>query len=419
MLQPSTVSDDLFAMIESARRGLAGAVAMTPCPESIALSELIGCRVFCKLDYLQRTGSFKERGAACALAQLDAAQRQRGVIAASAGNHALALAYHGQRLGIPVTVVMPRHAPLIKLATCRRLAARVVCEGESFDDARQHAHDLARQQGLTYVHGFDDLHVIAGQGTIALEMLEQVPDADAVIVPIGGGGLIAGVATVVKRLRPTMAVIGVEPARMPSFTAALTGGAPTPVAYEPTLADGLAVRCVGVRAWAACRELVDRVVQVDEAALALAILRLLELEKAVVEGAAAAPLAALLGGELAELRGRTVLLPLCGGNIDPLVLHRVIELGLAADGRLHQLHVHVSDRPGGLAELTAVLAGSGASIHDVRHDRIFAGPDVARVAVELILETRDREHFELVCRDLSDHRFIVHMPRRQPLHTTR
>lgn len=393
----------LYTAIKAARARIADAVAVTPCAESIALSELTGCRVFCKLEYLQRTGSFKERGAANALAQLDEDRRRRGVVAASAGNHALALACHGQRLRIPVTVVMPRFAPLIKAATCRKLGATVISCGESFSDARTRADELVRERGFTYIHGYDDPDVIAGQGTLGLEILEQVPEVDAVIVPVGGGGLIAGVATAVKARRPDVKVIGVEPARMPSYAAALAEGRPVAIAPMPTLADGLAVGLVGTNAFAASRSLVDQLVHVEEADLALAVLRLLELEKAVVEGAGAASLAAILGGKLESLRGRTVVLPLCGGNIDPLTLHRVIEHGLAADGRLHQLQVQISDRPGGLADLTRVLADAGASVQDIRHDRVFAGPDVARVRVQMLIETRDRAHFDELCLQLQAH----------------
>ena len=391
--------------IEAARDRIRGSVAVTPCPESIALSELTGCRVFCKLEYLQRTGSFKERGAANALAQLGDEQRRLGVIAASAGNHALALAYHGQRLGIPVTVAMPQFAPLIKAATCRRLGATVIMGGDSFASARAKADELVKSQGLTYVHGFDDPHVIAGQGTLGLEVLEQVPDFDAIIVPLGGCGLMAGVATAIKSTRPGVQVIGVEPARMPSYSAALRAGHPVAIEPQSTLADGLAVGRVGENAFAACRPRVDRVVQADESALALAVLRLVELEKAVVEGAGAASLAALLCGQLDELRGRTVVLPLCGGNIDPITLHRVIEHGMAVDGLLHAMHLQISDRPGGLATLTRLFADAGASIHDIRHDRIFAGPDVSQVRAQVVVETRDSEHFDEVCQRLKAHGF--------------
>lgn len=401
-MKPVTIED-----VRAAQARIAGAIVTTPCPESPALSELAGCRVFCKLDYLQRTGSFKERGAANALAQLPDEKQRRGVIAASAGNHALALAYHGRRLGVPVTVVMPRFAPLIKASTCARFGARVVHHGECFSDARSRADAIAAEEGLTYIHGYDDAAVIAGQGTLGLELVEQLPPFDAVVVPVGGGGLIAGVATAIKALRPGVRVIAVEPQRMPTLTRAMEAGAPVRVESTATLADGLAVERVGDLAFATARGLIDRVVTVTEAELALAILRLLEVEKAVVEGAGAAPLAAVLAGKLPELAGRSVVLPLCGGNIDPLVLRRVIEHGLAADDRLCRYTVTISDRPGGLAKLTRLIAEAGASIQDVRHDRIFAGPDVASVRVQLVLETRDAAHAQAVRRLLQGEGMLV------------
>ncbi len=399
-LQPITLD-----AIEAARLRIADAVVMSPCGESFALSQLVGCRLFCKLDYLQRTGSFKERGAANALMLLDPALHSRGVVAASAGNHALALAYHGQRLGIPVTVVMPQYAPLIKVETCRRFGASVVNHGESFVEARDHAERLVAQRGLTYVHGYDDPHVIAGQGTLGLEILEQVPELEAVVVPVGGAGLIAGMAVAIKALRPSVQVIGVEAARMPTYTASLEAGHPVLIEPQLTLADGLAVGRVGRNAFAASRGLIDRVVTVDEGELSLAVLRLLEMEKAVVEGAAAAPLAALMSGRLPELAGKVVAIPLCGGNIDPFTLHRVIEYGMAVDGRLHRFTVAISDRPGGLAQLTRIIADAGASIQEIRHDRMFAGPDVARVQVHIVIETRNSEHYQQMMARLSSNQF--------------
>jgi threonine dehydratase len=390
---PVTLAD-----IQAAQARLAGAIYVSPCPESAALSDLTGARIFCKLDYLQKTGSFKERGARNALLLLGPEQRARGVIAASAGNHALALACHGRDLGIPVTVVMPRFAPLIKVATCRRYGATVVLQGNNFADAKTRADAIAADQGLTYIHGFDDPAVIAGQGTIGLELLDQVPDLDAVIAPIGGAGLIAGVSLAIKSLRPSVRVFGVEAETMPSFTQSLAAGCVTPCPAKPTLADGLATTRPGANAFAIARNRVERVVTVSEDAIALSILRLLELEKSVVEGAAAATLAALLSGQLPELRGKRVALLLCGGNIDPLVLSRVIEIGLAADGRLVRLISQISDRPGGLASLAAAIAETGASIQQITHDRAFAGPDVSSVRVVCELETHDREHIAEVLR---------------------
>jgi len=396
-----------LADIRAARRRLAGGVIETPCPESIPLSEITGARIWCKLDNLQRTGSFKERGARNALLRLPAAQKKRGVIAASAGNHALGLAYHGQLLGIPVTVVMPEYAPLIKVGTCERLGARVVLHGRDFAEARARADALAAAGGLAYIHGFDDPDIIAGQGTMALEILEQVKNADAIVAPIGGAGLIAGLAIAAKALRPRIKVIGVESVATASFTAALKARRPVVIPRRATLADGLAVLRVGDNAFRLARPLLDRVVRVTEDWIALAILRMAEREKIVVEGAAAAPLAALLAGLLPELKGKRVVLAVCGGNIDPAVLSRVIELGLVRDGRLARFTVRISDRPGGLAELARLIAATGASIKDIAHDRAFSGPDVSAVNAVCTVETRDHAHVRHLHRELRRHGFSV------------
>jgi len=381
-----------FEDIQAARDRIADAVYLSPCPESVPLSEIAGCRAYCKLDYLQRTGSFKERGARNALLLLSDEQKSRGVIAASAGNHALGLAYHGSLLNIPITVVMPEFAPLIKITTCRRMGAHVVLHGRSFAEARAHADELAAQRGLTYINGFDDAAIIAGQGTMGLEILEQVPDVEAIIIPIGGGGLIAGVALAVKTLRPAVLIIGVEPEHAASYSAALAAGHPVPIALQPTLADGLAVGQVGPRAFEIARQFVDRVVTVREEEIALAILRVAELEKGVVEGAAATPLAACMADKLPELSGRKAVLALCGGNIDPSIFCRVIEQGLVADGRLHRFTAIISDRPGGLAEFARLIASTGAGIKEIGHDRAFSGSDVSAVQVLCTVETRDHQH---------------------------
>ena len=380
---------------------------MTPCPESIPLSEITGARIFCKLDNLQRTGSFKERGARNALLRLTAAQKKRGVIAASAGNHALGLAYHGKLLGIPVTVVMPDYAPLIKVSTCRRIGAKVMVRGRDFAEARSLADTLAAAEGLTYIHGFDAPDIIAGQGTLALEVLEQVPDVDAIVCPVGGGGLIAGVSVAIKALRRRVKVIGVESVATGNFTAALRAGKPVIMPRRPTLADGLATLTMGGNAFALAQKRVDRVVRVTEDSIALAILRMVELEKAVVEGAAAVPLAAMMSGLLPELRGKKVVLVVCGGNIDPVILSRVIEKGLVHDGRMTRFTVIISDRPGGLAALSRVIAESGASFKDIEHDRAFSGPDIHAVNAVCTVETRDHAHIRELHRELRKNGFTV------------
>ena len=402
MTPPLTIDD-----IHAAAGRIAGRVLRSPCPRSIPLSELVGAEVFCKLDLLQRTGSFKERGACNALMMLDAAQRTRGVVAASAGNHALGLAYHGMLLGIPVTVVMPRFAPLVKVATCRRLGANVMLEGETFDDARKRAAEIADRDGLERIHGFDDPRVIAGQGTMGLEILADVPDVDALVVPTGGAGLLAGVALAVKTLRPATRIVAVETAAAPSLSASLAAGRPTQVPIRPTLADGLAVGRVGDRPFAIAAPLVDRVITVDEGDLALAVLRLLELEKTVVEGAAASALAAVMGGRCPELAGRRVAILLCGGNIDLTILDRVIDHGLVVDGRRWRFAARISDRPGGIARLTAAIAAAGASVREVVHDRAFSGADVFSTAVELTVETAGHDHVAALAEALAAAGFAI------------
>ena len=391
MNNPTTELVSLSEIV-AARRRLEGAIVRTPCVPSAALSELTGAEIVCKQEHLQRTGSFKERGARNALAQLAPEAARRGVIAASAGNHALGLAWHGRQLGIPVTVIMPRFAPLVKVSRCRQFGATVRLHGDTFDEARLEATRLAGEQQLAYIHPFDDPHVIAGQGTLAFEILEQTPDVEAVLVPVGGGGLLAGLATVFSELKPEVQVIGVEPANAACFAAGLAAGEPVRVPTRFTLADGLAVAEAGRQTLAIARPLVHKMVQVGEEALALAILRLAELEKCIIEGAGAAGLAALLGGSVPELAGRRVVLLLSGGNIDPLAHSRVIERGLAADGRLYRFNVLLSDRPGALAHLAGVMASAGANVTEIVHNRTFAGPDLSRVQVLCTVETRDREH---------------------------
>jgi threonine dehydratase, medium form len=391
-----------LADIEAARERIRGGIYESPCVESIPLSKLTGAHIFCKLDYLQRTGSFKERGARNALLQLAPEQRARGVIAASAGNHALGVAYHGALLDIPVTVVMPKFAALIKVSNCRQFGATVALHGSDLADARAEAETLAARDGLTFIHPYDNLQVMAGQGTIALEILEQTPGVQAIVAPVGGGGLLAGIGTVVEARAPDALVIGVEPIRAACLSAALAAGHPVPVTLSSTLADGLAVSQAGAQPFEVLRRVVDQVVTVDEAAIALAVLRLIELEKSVVEGAGAAPLAAFLAGKLDALKGKDVVLVLCGGNIDLTILDRVIETGLVADGRLTRFTVSISDRPGGLARLAEVIASTGASIKEIVHDRAFSGPDLSEVRVVCVVETTGHDHAAILQRALAD-----------------
>ncbi len=392
-----------FKDIEAARPRIKGAVYYSPCPPSIPLSGITGMEIYCKLDNLQRTGSFKERGARNALSLLPADQQKRGVIAASAGNHAQALAYQGKLLGVPATVVMPKFAPLIKVSNCQKLGARVVLHGKDFAEAKAHAHEIGEKEGFAYIDGYDDPAIIAGQGTMGIEIIEQVPDVDVVVVPVGGGGLLAGVSLAVKTLKPHVKVVAVEAENVASFAAALEAGKPTRTAMHPTLADGLAIPQVGANAFAIAQPNVDLSVTVTEEQIAISILRIVELEKGVVEGAAATPLASCLSGKLKQFAGKKCVLLLCGGNIDPNVLSRVIERGLVADGRLCRFTAVISDRPGGLADLSTQIAASGASIKQVVHDRAFASSDISAVRVLCTVETRDREHLADLRAQLRSH----------------
>lgn len=379
-----------FGDISTASYRIRSGIQKTMVHHSRKMSQLLNAHVYFKNEFQHPTGSFKERGGRNALMLLDAGAKKRGVIAASAGNHALALAYHGQDLRIPVTVVMPTIAPITKVQNCRDLNATVIIHGSHIGEAREYAMQLAGQNGLTYINGYDHPAVVAGAGTLGMEIIEQVPDVEAVIIPVGGAGLIAGVALAIKTLRPDVTVIGAEPATAASLTAALDNGGPVTINVGPTLADGLLVPRVGTNAFELARQHVDKVVLVKERFIALAMLRLVEMEKAVVEGGGATGLAAMMQGLLPELQGRRVVIPLCGGNVDTPVLGRVLERGLAADGRLVRFEAVVSDRPGGIAALTKLLADCGVSIKDIYHERAWVDTDIASVRVKVIVESADR-----------------------------
>ncbi|MBI1846328.1 MAG: threonine ammonia-lyase [Candidatus Rokubacteria bacterium] len=380
--------------IEAARARLRGAIHQTPCAYSETLSELTGTRCWVKLENLQMTGSFKERGAANRLLQLSAEERRRGVAAASAGNHGLAVAFHAARLGVPSVIVMPEWAPLIKVASARHHGAEVILAGANYDEAYERACATAKERGLVFVHPFDDPEVIAGQGTLGFEVLEQCPDVDAVLVPVGGGGLVGGVGMAIKSRRPEVRVIGVQAEALPGMLRSLEAGRVVAAPAAVTIADGIAVRQVTERTLALARAHADAVVTASEEELANAILVLLEVEKTVVEGAGAAPLAALLHRPL-RLQGARVVLVCSGGNIDVTMVARIIERGLVKGGRLVRLGVLLRDRPGELARLTAVIAGERANIVHIEHDRAFA-PEAAigQTQVELTLETSGREQIE-------------------------
>jgi len=396
-----------FSDISRAQVAIRGGVKRTTCELSPFLSEVVGANVFVKNECQQFTGSFKERGARNAILQLKHEKETlNGVIAASAGNHAQALAYHGKQLDIPATVVMPTVAPIAKVDRCRKFGARVIIHGQHIGEAKEYAETLVEKEGLDYINGYDDPPILAGAGTMGVEMIDDVPDVDVVVVPVGGAGLIAGISCAIKTLKPDVKVIGVEPALCASYTAAMKAGRPVPAVFTPTLADGLAVPVVGPHAFEVARHYVDECVLSSEKCIALAVLRLLENEKVVVEGGGASGLAALLpGGPLdrPDMKGKNIIIPLCGGNIDTTVLGRVIERGLAADGRLVHFYATVSDRPGGIARLTTLLAEEGASIKDIYHERAWLQSHVDQVKVRCVVELQGLEHGKKLRESLIRH----------------
>jgi len=392
--EPPPDSTVTFEDVSLAAFRIRGKVRMTECVKSHALSYMTGTELYLKKDLNQFTGSFKERGACNALLALSEEERRAGVCAASAGNHALALTWHAKQLGVPVTVAMPTIAPLTKVSRCRSFEAEVLSHGAHIGEAKEYV--LQERVGMKYINGYDDAPIIAGAGTMAIEILEQVPDVDVLVVPVGGGGLIAGAAVAVKAMKPSVQVIGIEPEFCASLTAALAAGTPVaPEIVQSTLADGLAVPVVGSRAFRLCQAYVDECLQVSELLIALAVLRLVETEKTISEGGGAAGVAALLpGGPLdrPSIKGKKVVVPLCGGNIDTPVLGRVMDRGLAADGRLVRFVVEISDRPGGISGLSALLEQVGASIRDIQHERAWLHTSVDKVHVKCVVETMGEDH---------------------------
>ncbi len=379
--------------IEAAAARLTGHVLDTPFVASRTLSQLTGCEVFLKFENLQYTASFKERGACNKLAQLSADERARGVVAMSAGNHAQGVAYHAQRLGIRAVVVMPRFTPGVKIDRTQGFGAEVVLHGDTLDEARAHAYALAQQQGLVFVHPYDDAAIVAGQGTVALEMLRVQPDLDTLVVAVGGGGLLAGMATAARALRPDIEIIGVQTERFPAMFNAIKG------THLPqgssSIAEGIAVGTPGLITRAIIQDQVNDLVLVDEGDIEQAIVMLLEIEKTLVEGAGAAGLAAVLKYP-ERFAGKRVGLVLCGGNIDPLLLASIIERGMVRAGRLARIQVNARDVPGNLARITATVAEAGANIDEVHHQRAFTLLAAQNVAIELVLQTRGREHIARV-----------------------
>ncbi|SET33995.1 threonine ammonia-lyase [Stigmatella erecta] len=382
--------------ILAARERIRGAIRPSPCPASDYFTERTRCSaVAFKMENLQRTGAFKERGALNKLLTLTPEEKARGVVAASAGNHAQGLAYHARRLGVKATIVMPERTPLIKVSRTRDdYEARVVLKGANFDEAHAEALRIQAQENLVFVHPFNDPHVIAGQGTIGLELLEQVPFVDLVLVPIGGGGLISGVACALKETNPRIQVIGVQAASIASMKSSLEAGQVTELAPGATIAEGIAVRKPGDLTFPMVRKYVDEIVTVDEEEIANAILLLLEQEKSVVEGAGAVGLAALVNGHVPRAVGRNAVVLLCGGNIDMNVISRIIERGLVKAGRLVRLEVSMPDRPGMLARLTAQVAEQRANVVEIHHNRAFSKTGLGEAMVGLTLETTGRAHIQ-------------------------
>jgi threonine dehydratase len=380
-----------FVDVEEARERIKDQIYLSPFPHSETVSQLTGNRVFFKLENLQLTGSFKERGALNRLLTLTPEESKRGVIAASAGNHGMAVAYHSRRLKIASTIVMPTSAPLIKVTRVRHYGAESVLHGSDYDGAYAEAKRLSQEKALTFISAFDDPWIVAGQGTIGLELYEQNPDLNAVMVPVGGGGLIAGVALALKTLLPKVRVIGVQSEAVPAMKAALEKGAPEKLPAATTIADGIAVRAVGATPLELVKTYVDEIVTVSEGEIANAVLMLLEVEKTVAEGAAAVALAALLNKKV-SLAGKNVGLVVSGGNIDMNLISRIIEKGLIQDGRLTRLNVIIPDRPGNLARLSQCIADLGANILQIDQSRGFGQMAIGETEVEITLETTGPDH---------------------------
>jgi threonine dehydratase len=390
----------------TARDKIAGAVENTPCLHSKTLSRIFGCELWLKFENLQFTASFKERGALNKLLSLSDDEKKRGVIAMSAGNHAQGVAYHAGRLGIPATIVMPAYTPFVKVRNTEGHGARVVLFGSTLAEASTHARELAAKQQYVFVHPYDDTHIVAGQGTVALEMLEAAPALDTLVIPVGGGGLIAGCAVAAKGVNPNIEIYGVESTTFPAMAQRLRGEAVN-VGTE-TIAEGLAVRDTGEIPLAIARELVRDVLLVDEATIEEAIALLIEIEKTVTEGAGATGIAALLQHR-DIFKGKKVGVVLCGGNIDSRILASILMRNLVREGRLVRVRVRVPDVAGSLAKLTKVVGDAGGNIVDVEHQRLFGVFSVKSTEIELTLETRDRNHVELLIKELESHGFAAHL----------
>ncbi|MGF1455063.1 MAG: threonine ammonia-lyase [Alphaproteobacteria bacterium] len=390
--------------IRKARSVIAGAVEDTPFVLSRTLSAVLGAEIHLKFENLQFTASFKERGALNKLASLAPEEQKRGVVAMSAGNHAQGVAYHAQRLGIPAVIVMPRATPYVKVRQTAHFGARIVLEGDTLSEASAFAHIIAAREGLVFVHPYDDPHIIAGQGTLALEMLGAVPDLDILVVPIGGGGLISGMGIAAKALKPDIRVIGVEAELYPSMSAALRGEASR--CGGTTIAEGIAVKDISETTVDIARRVVDSVITVTERDLERAINMLLTIEKTVAEGAGAAGLAAVMASPH-DFRGRKVGIPLCGGNIDPRLLASVIMREMMHDGRIARIGVDVADSPGQLARVAGIVGEYGCSVIEVSHHRLALDMSAKHATLEMMIEARDKDQVRDIVARLRQDGFTV------------
>ena len=393
--------DVSLAQIQQAEQRIRNFIYFSPCQQSAALSEMTGQQVYLKLDNLQRTGAFKERGALNRILLLSEEEKRRGVIAASAGNHAQAVAYHATQRGVLSRIVMPLMTPLVKTSATRGFGADVILHGANYDEACHEALRICDLEGLTFIHPFDDYAVINGQGTIGLELLEQVQGLEAVVVPIGGGGLISGVACALKESNPKIRVVGVQTERLPSMVRAIENGGPVTLPAEATIADGIAVRRAGDLTMPLVERYVDEIVTVDEEEIANAILVLLEREKTLAEGAGAVALAALLQKKT-SLNGQRTAVLVCGGNIDVSLLARIIERGLVKDGRRVRIRVHLADRPGALHQLTKILSDQRANIVETLHNRAYYGVNLGDTVIDITLETRGAAHITAIGNALEE-----------------
>lgn len=397
-----------FEDIKKAAKNFDGAIKHTPTNHAITLSKITGADVYIKLESRQFTASFKERGALNKLLNLTPEQQQKGVIAASAGNHAQGVAYHGARLGIPTTIAMPLGTPFVKISNTEALGATVVQVGERFDETAEAALKIAKEDDLTVVHPFDDFHVMAGQGTIAIEFLEDVPDLDVLLVPVGGGGLIAGIATAAKAIKPDIKVIGVQSERFPSLYRAFNDE--EYIAQGSTLAEGIAVKTIGEKTIEICKDVVDDILLVNEEEIEKALGMLLTIEKTVSEGAGACPLAALIRYP-DMFKGKKVGLVVTGGNIDTRLLASILMRSLVRDGRITRLRIELPDIPGALSIISSIIGNKGGNIIDVSHHRLFTELPAKETYSNITLETRDAQHLQDILDELREDGFVVNVNR--------